>query len=193
MTIDLTRLSNRLNDNKILNWFKNYDKNIYNSLINHTKSGPSPQDNRFKAIEIYNIIKNNEQLNDEFSKFISSNYNELIITDEVPILARLMVPASTDENKIFTYYNPVLLMLPMKMILKSDDRLELKEATYSFISMHALYDFIIFKNKSYIEYVPRSLSNMTKLIDNQHWEINAYRIKNNINKPSNILSSLDNI
>ena len=107
------------------------------------------------------------------------------MSDQVRILTpRLMVPAGPDHNRIFRYYNPVLLTFPMKIILEAHDPAELLQATKTFLQSLGKYEILVIKSRSYIEYIPPKFIKIP--VPPYLWEIVGHRTKYHLKRPANI-------
>jgi hypothetical protein len=102
-------------------------------------------------------------------------------------VSRFLVTDPEARRPVFAYYNPYLLTFPIKLVLQSKDHSELGRAIKQITDVYKMCDYIVLKDKAYIELVPPHLAKITAEIPDASFEINQYRIRNNIRRPSNIL------
>ena len=175
MPVDVIKLTSLFDDKRFCGWLHVHFPDDL-EIIYHARKMNLPQPAiQARVITLYNKIHQSD-LFGEFRKFITLNYPHIVADEEVPLTARLMIPASPDPNRIFSSYHPNLLRFPMQIMFKSDSAAELKQVVEMFASRfrHTSKSLIV-GNIGYVEYIPPNLARYRDKIPDTNWEIAASR------------------
>lgn len=174
MALDALKLVELYGRSKFRTWMTKYLPEDLLMFDQMRKNKAGDEAIRAQVVTTYNKIYNSKH-KDEFKELITKHFPDAIVPDEqieVPLVAKLMVPAGKDPNNIFSCYNPNLLRFPMQMIFTSTSSKELREAVKEFTNGRQ-HETVTIGDYAYVEYV---LTRFAKLeIPDQNWEIKAYK------------------
>lgn len=154
--IKIDKFCGLITNNTFIRWLRLNYKDIYNDIIEHLLKSPSCSANKQKMLEIVDVFdKNNDKA---LYNFIISEFPEMV-----------------EDTKIFNHYDPDLMTLPKKLVIKGKNA----ESEFNdFILNVAKYDYINVGGTYFIEYIPTQFEHLSDKISDNNWEIKKWKNKN---------------
>lgn len=168
MPIDITKLCDKLDHAGLKSWLHINMPEIIDAI---ESMGDSIMES-----SIADLINNSMQ-RVQLARFLKGNIPETIVPAvvDIPLGARILVGPGVDPLGVFSHYNPYLLRFPMQIMYHSPNRDMLLEAVKNFIDNlghKAIVKRLVWTDRAYIEYLPRSLADLS--IPPRNWEIDSW-------------------
>ena len=98
--------------------------------------------------------------------------------------ARILAKSS---KEVFEHYHPNLLTFPQKAVFENDDVDVLLKEVREFCNGKVGVDYIIIRNKAYVEYFKLKHAKESKKISKARREIYQYRMKNGLTEDTRVV------
>jgi len=161
-------------------WLGHISPDLYQDLIDHLKKSTSCKSNIVKVKQLEKEIEK-LGLTSKLIDFLTKHYPLTISNENEEIKPDTNITLENDK-KVFSFYNPRLLTFPQKMIFTSTDSKKLTETVKQFISDKVNCDYVIIKDKAYVEYFHRKYSQEARSISKSSREIFKYKLREGIHE-----------
>lgn len=149
-------------------WLFHYNNDIYTKFIKSLRESHGCTDTRELMQELLIEIQNGGG-GVELFEFLSKHYPYMIESDNNENI-------EDGYDDIFVHYNPKILTYPRRLILTGEKR-ELLKRIKEFLLDKIKSDYIIIRNKAYIEYLEKCDAALVDEIPIENWMISKYRQK----------------
>jgi hypothetical protein len=157
-----------------LTWLKNLDRDLHDNLIEFLKQAKGCSANKAKMFEVLKAITTNRKWVIALESFLMKNFPAIIIDDMKSFEQKRVSKEIENKHKVFTYYDPVLVTFPRRIIFSGGD---LQKSVQDFCIKQFYSEWIIIDDRAYIEYLQPDVATYKPNIPEKNWQIRAYKKK----------------
>lgn len=145
-------------------WLFSIDRAIYQRFIKRLHISKGCSQNNDIMLDILKDLKASGYY-DQLMDYLNNQHPDIVIKPNI-------VTKTLSEDPIFGYYNPSLITYPRRIILSGSD---LESVAKSFVSDKLAFEYIIFNNRAYIEFLLNIDENIMMKLPPENWKIRAFK------------------
>lgn len=142
-----------------LRWLSETNRGLYDNLTEFLKTSKGCKANTDKMLEVLGALTTTQGGENRLFVFLRENFPQALAkAQEQP-----------RDVPVFGFYDPTLVTLPRRMVLRS-----VREAE-AFLAMQAVGEFVIVDGRAYVEYLPAELVHLVGSIPDHNWLVRVWK------------------
>jgi hypothetical protein len=170
-------------EQKWQSWLFSVCQELGEDLLKHLEHSRSCKSNKAKMMDIQ-IGLEKRKLLPQMIEFLKKEYpytvDEIQEGNKKTINRQKKARVLSNVKEVFEHYHPNLLTFPQKIVFENDNVESLLREVREFCQGKVGVDYIIIKDKAYVEYFKLKFAKEAKKISKHRREICQYRLKHGL-------------